>query len=634
MSKKRLKRGNQKLSNPINLYFLLVSTIIIIPIVFSTKTTDPNLAPRLLALGLIILIFSLLNLIKTKADRPQLDFIRLFIFPVFVLYFLWSVFSLSQAINPAEGLFDITKTFLSIALLVFATQVFIQYKNAISFLVKSVIIASLIATLIGFYQYFNNVAGNTEYDLLMALYEIKGLMAHKNQFAISLFLMLPFTLFGIYKFKKWWWRFSIYSTLMILLNIVILQTRSVWIATFVFILSFGFLWLIFSLKNNLKNNSGLLKKGLIVGVIFIVIGLGSLLIFQKSGTLKLVKYQVSSIFDTNSHNNQGRLQMWGTTWNLAQDNLLLGVGAGNWRIAIIPYYKLNFGATYQNWQRPHNDFLWVLTEKGIVGLLLYFLLFLIVVVYSIKVLFKENDNDKRLLTILMISGIGGYLVIALFTFPIERINHQVYLMLMIAVIVSMYYKQPAKPKQMTEKSFKGIHLAVIIITIASIYYAGILFRSEVYVLKINKSMNTGNPKQILKYADKAFSKMTTIDRYAMPIHIYKGIANIQLHNYKQANEDLLIALDYFPNQTAVFINLAIVSSEMNDSKKAISYLQQSLELHPNYETNLYNMISVYYKDKAYEEAYITLLKCNSKKPNTKYPAYMKVLKEQIDAPAK
>jgi len=634
MSKKNPKEKIQKLSKQIDMYFLLVSTIIIIPTVFSTKTIDPNLAPRLLALGITIFIYSILNIRKPKVERKNFYFVRLIIFPVFGLYFLWSVFSLTQAVNPAEGLFDITKTLLSVVLLVFATQVFIQHKNAISFLVKSVVVASIVATSIGLYQYFVYVPGNSGYDLFMALYEIKGLMAHKNQFAISLFLMLPFTLFGIYKFKKWWWGFSVYSTLMILLNIVILQTRSVWTATLIFMFSFGLLWAIFSLKNSLKNNSGLLRKGLVIGVIFIVVGLGSLLIFQKSGTLKLMKYQVSSIFDAKSHNNQGRLQMWGSTWDLANDHLLFGVGAGNWRIAIIPYYKLNFGVAYQNWRRPHNDFLWVLSEKGIAGLLLYLLLFLMVTIYSIRILLKETDHDKRLLTLLMISGIGGYLIVALFTFPLERINHQAYLMLMIAVIVSMYYKRPAKPKQRINKSYVGIYLATIILAVTSIYYAATLIRSEVYVLKINKIMNQGKQKQIIRYADKAFTKMTTVDHYAMPIHIYKGIANIQLQNYRQAKEDLLIALDYFPTQIAVLSNLAIVSSEMNDSKKAISYLEQSLALHPNYETSLYNMINVYYRDKDYEKAYITLLNCNSKKPNAKYPDYMKALKMRIDAPAK
>ncbi|RLD68585.1 MAG: hypothetical protein DRI95_02525, partial [Bacteroidetes bacterium] len=83
MGKKKTKEKNQKLSKPIDMYFLLVSTIIIIPMVFSTKTIDPDLAPRLLALGVIIFIYSILNIRKPRVERPNFYFVKLIIFPVF-----------------------------------------------------------------------------------------------------------------------------------------------------------------------------------------------------------------------------------------------------------------------------------------------------------------------------------------------------------------------------------------------------------------------------------------------------------------------------------------------------------------------------------------------------------------------
>ncbi|MCF6171595.1 MAG: O-antigen ligase family protein [Bacteroidales bacterium] len=591
---------------------------------------DANLAPRLLALGIVILLVTLLNIRKPLRDKPPINFIRLPVFPVFLLYFLWSIFSVTHAVNPAEGTFDITKTFLSAALLIFAVRIFIAYKQATSFLVKCVVLSALIATSIGLYQYFDKVPGHSGYDLLMALYEVKGLMAHKNQFAISLFLMLPFTFYGIMLLKKWWRGLSIYSTLLILLNIVILQTRSVWVATLVFLLSTLVLWLIVTFKNRASGYSGLRKKGLAIGMILMVVAAASFLVFQKSGTLSLVKYQVSSLFDSQSHNNQGRLKMWGSTWDLSQDNFLLGVGTGNWKIAIVPYYKVNYGSDYQNWRRPHNDFLWVLSEKGTIGLLLYLLIFIIIAVYGFKVLFSETDKNKLLLTLLTLSGIGGYLAIAFFTFPLERINHQVYLMIMMAAILSAYYARQKKPGQIKNKTYTQILLLMILPAVFSIYYAGILIRAEVNVRKLNREMNTRNQKKIIAYADKAFTKFTTIDYNALPIPIYKGIANMRMQNYRQAYADLQLALKYFPTQIAVLSNLAIVSAELNNSKQALVYLNRSLELFPHYEPSLYNKINVYYKEKEYTNAYITLLNCNTKKPDEDYEKYMKFLKSRVD----
>ena len=634
MNRKKLKRGSPLKSKPIDLYFLLASTIIAIPLISSSKTLDPDLSPRLLFLGIAMLALSVIFMVKSMKGKFQFDFIKLIIFPVFLLYFLVSVFSLTQAVNPAEGLFDIAKTLLSFALLTYAVQIFIHNKNFTSLLVKSVIISSLIATSIGLFQYIEILPGNSGNSLLMALYDVKGLMAHKNQFAISLFLMLPFALFGVLNFKKWWWGLSLYSTLMILLNITILQTRSVWIATLAFIAVFILLWAIISYTKKSGNISGLYKKGAIVAILFIVLISGSFLIFQKSGTSKLMNYQVSSIFDAKSDNNQGRLQMWGATWQLSKDNLLFGVGAGNWKISVLPYYNINYGTKYQNWRRPHNDFLWVLSEKGIFGLLFYLLSFLIIAIYCFKILYQETDKEKLLFATLMISGIGGYLIVAFFTFPLERVNHQVYLSLMMAGIITIYYKNPAKPKQKVKKSIFIYHALAIIVMATTVYYAGILIRSEVFVKKIFQAEETGNWNKMIINADKAFTKFTTLDNYSIPIHNYRGLANMKLKKHKQAFADFEVALGYSPTQVTILKNLAITSSMMGDNKRAISYFKQSLELFPFFEAGLFNLSKVYYLEKEYQKAYITLLKCNQYETNADYKSFTKKLKMKIDTAAK
>lgn len=630
MSKKKSKNKLQKEQKPFDLYFLVIFAIIVIPFTFSGNTSDPVLSPRLLALGILILGMSIINIGRAENNRFNFGFVRMMVFPVFLLYFIWSAISLTQAINPAEGAYDLVKTLLSVVLLVFAAQVFINNKGALLFVTKSVILSSLIAASIGIYQYFTEVPGKSGYDLFMALYEIKGLMAHKNQFATSLFLMLPFTIYGGLALKKWWRVFGLYSTFMIFTNIVIIQTRAVWVASLIFVFSFGVLWFLFFQKDKLWNRPGILKKGISIAIILLVVGLGAILIFQKSEAFVLLKNRVSSIFDTDSHDNQGRLKIWESTWDMSKDNLAFGTGAGNWKISVIPYYTFNHKSEYKNWRRPHNDFLWVLSEKGVVGLVFYLLLFLIIVFYAFKILFKEKDKNKILLTILLVSGIVGYLVISLFSFPMERINHQVYLMLMMALIVSIYYQKPKTSKPIGKKAYLSIQLIALLVSATSIYYAGILINSEVYLEKIYKAMKADRQKMVVEYADKAFTKFTTISFNAMPIHVYRGIANLRMENFNQADKDLQTALGYFPSNISVLSNLAIVSAELGNSEMAIYYLKQSLNLYPNYETSIYNLVNVYYRDKDYQKAYLTLLRGNTQTLHRDHLKYMEVLKSKID----
>lgn len=628
--KKTLPIHNNKLLN-FDIYFLFFSTIIIIPFIFSTKTLDLNAAPRLLALAVIVGMFSILNFIKPVEGRPSFQFIKLFFFPVSALYLIWSILTLIPAVNPGEGVFDITKTFLTIALLVFFVQLLITHQNGVELLIKSVIVGAVVATAIGLVQYFDKVPGKSGYDLYMALYEVKGLMSNKNQFAISLMLMLPFVMYGLFTLSKLWRLAAAYSGLMIILNIVLIQTRSVWIGTITFFIGFLLLGGVFLLKKSIKNLLIQKRKVLTTLIVAFILIIGATIIIVKSsGTSSLIKYQVSSTFSTKSNNAQWRLKMWGASWQLAQDNLAFGVGAGNWKNAILPYYHHNFGNEYQNWRRPHNDFLWVLTEKGVIGLFLFMLIFGVVFYYGFKLLFSEHDFNKKLIIVLMLSGIGAYVVVSLFTFPLERINQQVYLSLIMAVIISYYAKGKAKQERKAGKLYLICNLVIFVLSVFSLYYANSYLQSELDINKIVSSMNAGNQRRVIKYADMAYSKLTSVDANNIPIKMYRGVANLHLKNYTEAYNDLQIALKDFPNQIAVLNNLAIVSSELNKNDEAISYLDKSLAIFPHYEESLSNKVIVYYRNKEYKKAYIALLNQSTRKQDKQYKRFKVGLEKLIN----
>ncbi len=589
-----------------------------------------NSAPRMLALGAVVLIFSIFNLLNRKEHNCTYRFLRLTIFPVAVLYVAWTLITLLLAVNPGEGIFDLSKSLLTLGLLVYWVQFFLTRQSAFEVVVKSVMMSAVIATSIGMYQYLTMVRGSSDYELYTALYAVKGLMANKNQFAISLMLMLPFVSYGLFTFKKGWRALAGYSVLMILVNIVIIQTRSVWIATLFMMMTFALLSPVFLLNNNLKgflvNNKKVLSVSLAV---FLIVSIVAVMLIRSSGTSGLMKEQVTSTFSTQSSNAQWRIKMWNASLQLAADNPWLGVGAGNWKSAIIPYYHTNFESEYQNWRRPHNDFLWVATEKGIPGLMLFILLFGLIFFYGYKILFSEKNRNRLLITILMLSGVGAYMVVSLFTFPLERINQQIYLVLMMAVVVSIFF-QSKNTIAHKLNPFKWVNLAILVFSGFSIYYAFLFLNSELTVGKIAASMNAGRPNRTIKYADKAYSPFTTVDYNNIPIKMYRGVANMHLKRYDESLRDLQAALKDFPNQVAVLNNLAIVSSELNKNKQAIEYLDQALYLFPHYEESLSNKVIVYYRDKQYKNAYIALLHQSTRKPNKQYKDFKAGLERLIN----
>ncbi len=110
------------------------------------------------------------------------------------------------------------------------------------------------------------------------------------------------------------------------------------------------------LKKNL-NRAQTRKWIFSIVVILAVMFSASYVIIKKSGALDNLEYKVMSMFDKNSLDNRGRLNIWESTYELAVDNIIVGVGAGNWKIIIPKFYPYNDTLEFQNWRRPHNDFL-------------------------------------------------------------------------------------------------------------------------------------------------------------------------------------------------------------------------------------------------------------------------------------
>ena len=84
-------------------------------------------------------------------------------------------------------------------------------------------------------------------------------------------------------------------------------------------------------------------------------------------------------------------------------------------------------------QRPHNDFIWILSEQGIVGLLMYLILVLIILSSLTKLILKTNDKSQKLFYFFALYAYVGYLIFSCFSFPKERIEHQIILVFIFAI---------------------------------------------------------------------------------------------------------------------------------------------------------------------------------------------------------
>ena len=96
-------------------------------------------------------------------------------------------------------------------------------------------------------------------------------------------------------------------------------------------------------------------------------GRPSPILFQSSG---IVGEDIQSTLPTGfgEIETQGRRNMWAVTWNHAKESLLWGHGSGSASAVV--------NAAYSNLEHPHNDYLRVFHDGGIIGLALFLMAWL------------------------------------------------------------------------------------------------------------------------------------------------------------------------------------------------------------------------------------------------------------------
>jgi len=454
-----------KLSNLIVWLFALISFVLIL-VAYYNRVFDHTLMPRLFLLSLLLGLFYLSFVFNNKFKLPITGLLLRLPVICWMAFIFISIISLFIAINPSEGIFDISKSFLLVLYLIAAASILIKSNDLRPFII-SVILLNIIYLCVGYYEYFTYVFRQVEME---SLYKMNGIKSHKNIFSGALYILLTFLVFEVIIAEK---AKKIIPSILIFLNLVILiliQTRSIWVALLVFAFISLFLFVIFRKKIIINE----FKKKLIQG--FYLLGSISVLaiicaffitgfsvnhsfkkqdnLFQKNiqsekkttNEIEGIHERFTSIFNPDSDTRKRRLEIWETTRDLFKEQPVIGVGAGNWKLMIPAYFDQNYiKYFFHNWQRPHNDFIWVFAEKGIPGILAYLGFFISLFIFTFKTLKSKAVYSDKIFALIMFAGLCGYCITASFSFPYERIEIQILMMFMAAGIIWKYHQNfPAK----------------------------------------------------------------------------------------------------------------------------------------------------------------------------------------------
>jgi len=615
MKKEKIRKGGSKpgatnISGALIIFYGFFGIMLTaLPLVYYRNGLDPSLHPRLLFLSVFLIVATVVLILYNRKKRLNASVLKSPIIYLLGAYLFITLLSAIFAINPLEVNFDFSKVFITLMIVGFASILFANTPDWHRRLPVIMFIPAAILTFTGLQEYFENAynAGPLPFGRTLPwIYDVRGLMAHKNQFTMAIMLLLPFLGFAVYTFKDYRRYIAAVLIVAILALIVVLKTRSVWVglagAATVITIVFVFL------GNRLEVQK---KYRIIVGSLFLAaaLTLGAIISFTTTEDPDSIIFKLQNITNPADQNNIHRVKIWKITTEMIAEKPFQGWGSGNWKINAPFYYKgYDFGKHQLNWLRPHNDYLWVFAEKGVFGFLAFLGLFVLTIFNLFKNLFSPINQDKKVMSVFLLAAIIAYMAISFFDFPLERINQQVYLGLIFAATIALGHDR----KTEKGKSFSLSALlvpAIVVLAYVAVYSNSVLeAETKVRQARIFQFTNPPQWKQMNELSKTIPKTFRTLDAEAMPIAWYEALSSANLNNSPAAIRAYEEAKQAHPSRIAILNNLGQQYFKVKDYENAERIFLESLEILPDYFEAIVNLSSTYIQLKEWEKAHVYLMK--------------------------
>lgn len=522
--------------------YILILCIGLCALVLSKSVLDQSLTNRHVIWG----IFTILLLVMFKPRDMKILNRR--IFKVFAAYILICTLSIFVAINKSEAVYGILKLCMMFIFLMISGTIIKRNKDTF---VKGMAVLALILGIVSFVNLFHVKLFDCS-DLA----RFTGSMSGKNLCAAAQALLIPFCFYSFFKHNKFWKIMAVATIILLISNQLRLVTRSVYLAVAVSL----FVVLCFKPKF-------IPHIVIILCLAFAILGLGSVL-FPQIDTYIDYTMTTASMWQ--------RFEVWTETSKIITQRFQ-GVGIGNWKIHIPRFSQgIYYGLAYDHlhFVRPHNDFIGAFAETGIMGGVLYLLLFLTALGYSV---YTRN--------VLCIAGLIGYMVFAMLSFPSERAFHS--MILIIYMALSMEGLKPLRVK------FKPVRNSLIMTGFILVMILGVVcfyqrWQTECYFKRIIAARKESKWQVIIDEYEN-YSWFSTLEYLSGPLLFYKGEAYWNLGEYKLAGLEYIKAARLHPNHLNTLNNLGTNYYLFGNFKEAERCFDRALAFWPKNEVLKQNM---------------------------------------------
>ncbi|MES2689459.1 MAG: O-antigen ligase family protein [Bacteroidota bacterium] len=570
--------------------YVLTILLASLPLIYNTNGVDPNLLPRQLAVSAYIILASCVLFFNKRGTGPSINLLFPFLFiGLAICYWL----SLNNAINVVEARYTALKitTYVSaflVSYFLFRSGIITIKHVAAGFTIS---LAITIALVLRDVFILNKLGiGLFESD---NVYKINATFGHKNLLSAYLLFTLPFAAIQ-WKIsnRKWLKLLVILIMVAALALIVVLQTRAVLLALVAGTTATS---IVSMLAYSNKKGSKLIPLIILLVVLLFASG------------LYILRGKFSVITRTESFKE--RAALWENSWHMLKE-YPMGVGAGNWQIMLPKYgiqkfyefnYRVSEGLT--TFQRPHNDFLWVACETGVIGGVIFCALFILLLFYLYRKIKDPEHEESRFINQVLFGLVVAYAMVSLVDFPLERMEHS-----FLFALVAAYISSSPGNKKWNLPFNKWLFLVPVLLSVFIIYVARQRWHSETCLKKMYRAHAGGNWPQLISYGEKANTDYMNMDYFSLPISWYIGVAYFASGNVAAAKAHFLQAYQINPYQVHVLNNLGVCYEKEKNYEKALPLLEQAHAISPTFSDGISTLAGAYYNTQRYDDAWRVISK--------------------------
>ena len=318
--------------------------------------------------GILVILFCLFVIIKNHKKLKSIALTTNWTFFIII-----SFFSIFISTNPATSIIEFTRL-ISIVLIYFTSFLLIKTNKDLSKLIKVIIASAIVPSFFAFYQFiFNKGLTIVEEGIFNRIF---GTFSHPNllAFYILIPLSLCFIIFLVSNKRKVQIITYGFLSVFFILTLIFTYTRGAWI---------GFIIIAFII--------GIVKfRGFLVIIVFT-------LIISYIG-IDGIQSRAQETIDVSPYGSiQWRLNLWDDSLRYIKEKPILGHGVGTANETIYRNRGPKFGSTH-----PHNDYLKISLEMGILGLIAYLLLIINLLLKLFHIYKKEKKPNLRALTLVVL----------------------------------------------------------------------------------------------------------------------------------------------------------------------------------------------------------------------------------------